>query len=895
LDGIEGRNQNIDIIIDTTGLVFENLDTFTNFYLADCEFKHIDKSRISNDKKYIGTYENKSSDLYMLEETARKYLNSKLPEERSNAYLSAARILFDLNELNNDFYKYLGRSLTSRGDNAVRSNNSLDTVKSFYLTALKIYDALYLDEQKASREEQDGVNALCRYLYSHLGRDKIPMTMSGDRNLSVRDTIKYILLNAPEKSKVFDALSVLFARSPQYSIDRVLRTIYEDKSLLDLSNTYLKAKSGITYQDFVDKWNARAREIFKQESELSAQLSPLRNFQMTETWLLSGIERIKASIETVLFDSDKSDYLTDLQNLFDNCISLCKTTDIDEKNNRHDDVKFRAENLQVKIRKNPTKLSIEEIYPIVTNALLNLEKYVRDLNEASKPKLFVSSAFNTYQVKTNNLLDIQIKIENDAEGHAEQVELLIENDANYYQLAHNQAISYGTIRGKEQQIEILTLSLTEKAITEQAFPLRTIVKFRTRHGEQNEGIWQETAIQLGNPEDFVPAENKYATYAESAEVKEKDMFYGRDKIVDDIYDVVCNQYKSFVFYGQKRAGKSSILYHLEQKLSLNSRILAANIGNIGGLIDEKSETPLLYQILFVILQQINFEIEDKEFQGLTPLQIEIPSDLDFYRHPSPLQLFKTTFQDIKRKMSRVEGWQQMRIVVLIDEFTYIYHLIVTKRLSADFMLNWKALLQENYFSVVLVAQDFYPKFKALDHNAFQTMQSQRVSYLESRYAEELIDVPIKLNDNSRYTPEGIKRVLELTAGSPFYIQIFCDKLVEYINSDRVMKITEANVNKLLKDKMMKLDKGIFDNLINDGDTSADAISREDSEAVLREVAKHTKNREWCNKNQFACTPRKPLDEILGNLVQREVVETNRDGFYRLHIGLFKEWLNENPI
>ena len=94
---------------------------------------------------------------------------------------------------------------------------------------------------------------------------------------------------------------------------------------------------------------------------------------------------------------------------------------------------------------------------------------------------------------------------------------------------------------------------------------------------------------------------------------------------------------------------------------------------------------------------------------------------------------------------------------------------------------------------------------------------------------------------------------------------------------------------------MRLDKGIFDNLINDGDTSFDAIKKEDSESVLREVAKHTKNQTYCNKSQINCPASIPLDTILQNLVQREVIEINRDGYYRIRVGLFKEWLNENPV
>jgi hypothetical protein len=884
LDTIEGKNQNTDFILDYKN--YDNydasLDKITLFFLEKCNMSYV-KDRIENNT-YIGSTSDKEKDLKKLEDDAGPS-GGLGAEVRSQIYLTAARIFLDKQEISNEFYKYLCRSFTSKGDNAIQIGSHIDCVKNYYLTGLRAYELVFLEERESKKPEiADAAYALCRYLYSFLGRENIPFT-----DINIKDTINDVYSRSRDKNFFFKSLLLLFSRSQKYSMNRVLVILFENQELKKASCNFLNILMDTTQEKFAESWKKQAKEIIKQENELLNQLAPLHNFQISEIWLLSNIERIKNVTEKVLFDIDK-DYLNNLQSILDNCISLTNASDFDEKNNKIEDIKVRVEYLLQQVQKNPTKLAIEDIYPIIKNLLVALNTFLDELYQTAKPELLLSSEFS-YQVRDNHFVDIEIKVQNNAEGHAEQVELAIENDSLYYILVPKQNNTYGTIRGKSVKSELFTLELTPKAILEQAFTLKAKAKFIIRQ-EQYETPLQEVAIQLGNLEDFIEAENKYATYAESSEVKDESMFFGRKKMVDTIYEVVCNQYKSFVFYGQKRAGKSSILHHLEQKLLINSDILVANIGNIGGLIDENTKTSLLYQILYGILQQISFKIEDKELQGFSALQVNIPSDLDFYNHPSPLQLFKTTFQEIKRKMMRLEEWKNVRIVVLIDEFTYIYHLIVTKKLSIDFMINWKAILQENYFSVVLVAQDFYPKFKALDSNAFQTMQLERVSYLEKEFAMALIDEPIKLNGNSRYTSAGIERVYNLTAGSPFYIQIFCNKLVEYVNRKRVMKISDANVNQVLKDAMMKLDKGVFDNLINDGDTSEDAIKKEDSETVLREIAKLTENQEWVRKEQIICEIQKPIHEILENLVVREVVDKNND-LYKLRVILFKEWLNKN--
>src|SRR5207248_4530000 len=124
-------------------------------------------------------------------------------------------------------------------------------------------------------------------------------------------------------------------------------------------------------------------------------------------------------------------------------------------------------------------------------------------------------------------------------------------------------------------------------------------------------------------------------------------------------------------------------------------------------------------------------------------------------------------------------WNNVRMVLLIDEFSYIYGYIIKGALSEDFMLNWKALLQRNYFSTVLAGQDVMPKFIKRFPNEWGTTEERQVGYLSDDDAEALIDEPIRIGGKageSRYREKAVERILELTAGNPFYIQIICSRL-----------------------------------------------------------------------------------------------------------------------
>lgn len=540
----------------------------------------------------------------------------------------------------------------------------------------------------------------------------------------------------------------------------------------------------------------------------------------------------------------------------------------------------------------------------VSNDLSTLKACFNDPNQKSKPELLITSAIASYHPRENNQIDLQVKIENTAKGHAEQVELLIDTNNNSYELVNLQTIAYGTIRGKNKEIQIIPLKLSQKAIAAKAFSLRCFAKFKIRQGEDVETSRQEILIQLGDTRNFIEINpNPYAQWARGKKVVDKKMFFGREEFIKRAYRAICNNYRSYVIYGQFRSGKSSVLHHLERELKNNPQILVAEVGDVGRLMDDNSPTPLLYQILFGILRRIKKSILDKEREGLPKLDFSVPTSQEFYGHPAPLDFFYELFDNLKEERDSHPEWRDIRIVVSMDEFTYLYEKIVQGRLSQDFMKNWKALLDANYFNVVLVAQDVFPKFRNKYDNAFQTMQHERVNYLEEPGARALIDEPIRIKNDqeiteSRFTEkEAIKRILELTAGSPYYIQIFCNQLVDYINIEKQPYITKANVN-IVKDQLLRgdkrLDKTAFTNLINNGDPSDDAMPHSDLIKILTKIAEHTKNDDYCSRVKINCETQTEINEILKDLEDRDIIEEHGEKGFRIRVGLFREWLNENP-
>lgn len=885
-----------DIIVESTlsELYFSGeVSRFTQFFLDRCQFEGVKPERVH-------TQEFMRSDIRQLEDLATK-LGTSRPRQRASYYLSASKIVSILEEgmEANQFYRYLCRCFASMGDAAVIEGKHLDSARELYCEALAINDG----DRTQQKQEQDAVNALVRFLYSILGQSQIPIK---PRIPTVDDTLDFVFANHPEKDKALDAVAYLVSRS-RYAANLILNRLYaKEYSLRAMALEYLKNQGVYTGKqisnlgNFVQLWNELRRKRFDALRLISTEIRFIAGFEFTTASLEVRIEQIKKLGENLLFELDQR-RLRQIQNILEIAADLCQQEKFSDQERLAEQIERNCQELLDEIESNPTKISIEEMYTVVETIQGKVRKWKEELYERSIPELSLHLPIEAY-IPDRNQLDVQVAVGNRVGcSPAESLELIVHPDETLFSVTKTEVKLYSSLEGGDSEIIQIPLRVTEHALVSLAFSLPLYARYRTRSGDIVETQEYNFSIRLSSEDDFEEIDNPYAPYAESGIVEDPQMFYGREELIQNIARAIQNaKTKSVVIYGQKRAGKSSILFHLKKKLQTDKSLLVLDWGNIGSIRDKHSQTPLLYQILWGILEQLQFAIEDKVDEGFTSPELPLPASfLEFYSHPDPLTFFNEIFGRYKRKTSKLADWQNVRIVLLIDEFTYIFDWILKDEISDSFMKNWKALLQKNYFSAVLVGQDYMPKFKLRFPNEFGTTQDERVTYLRREDAIRLIDEPIRIGGRqgeSRYREQAIETIFALTAGSPFYIQIVCNRLVEYMNRKRAKFVTEADVKQIKNDLIAgvnALDIGKFDNLINSGDTSPDAIRDEDALKVLTAIALNSRTG-LCNRSNIACETRTPVGEILRDLVNREVIE-QRDQNYRIRVELFKEWLMAHPV
>jgi AAA+ ATPase superfamily predicted ATPase len=349
--------------------------------------------------------------------------------------------------------------------------------------------------------------------------------------------------------------------------------------------------------------------------------------------------------------------------------------------------------------------------------------------------------------------------------------------------------------------------------------------------------------------------------------------------------------KCIIIYGQKRSGKSSVLHHLKERLNKLENAFCISF-SLGEIVEDLSALTFYY----TVLNEIQDSIDDLKDSGKSAPVFIAPSLNQLKDAPSII--FNDSMKEFRKSMSLLDDWKNKKLILLLDEFTYIYTAIQKKVLNDQFMKTWKSFLEKGHFSSVLIGQDIMPKFTEAYPNEFGVTEPKRLSYLSKEDAKRLVEQPIwdTTRNRSRFLGNAVELILDYTSSNPYYVQIFCSRLVDYMNVKKIISVTEADVLDVAQsfvkgEQSLTADK--FDNLITAGDADLEANSPKDVLKALKEIATASKNLDSCHRDTINLDNKEYEDNILNDLKSREVISFPAPSYYKINVRLFKEWLLNN--
>lgn len=344
---------------------------------------------------------------------------------------------------------------------------------------------------------------------------------------------------------------------------------------------------------------------------------------------------------------------------------------------------------------------------------------------------------------------------------------------------------------------------------------------------------------------------------------DQQIFVGRIDITARIEQLLLDRLRPpLLLYGQRRMGKTSLLNNLGRLLSSTMIPLFVDLQGAVAATDHAG-------LLANVARDMSKSASERRDLTLPPLSREsLVHD--------PFSRFSEWLDEVEQTLGQNIG------LLALDEFE-----------ALDGALTKGKFDETSIFGILRNLIQHRPRFKVLlaGSHTFEELQRWasylinvqvvRLSYLKEAEARQLIEQPVK-DFALRYEPEACQRVLAITHGHPFLLQLLCSEIVTLKNEQAPEVRRLAHVADIEAAIPEALSSGSFFFAdIESNQVDAAGLS------VLRFVAAHGEkvvvSREVLTR-QFSDN----LDQALALPMKRELLE-QVDGGYRFQVELIRRW------
>ncbi|XVQ09814.1 AAA family ATPase [Spirillospora sp. CA-255316] len=836
-------------------------------HLDRCEYAGVNPLRVQE-----GTLSEK--DVHGLEALIRK-LGSRRSADRAAYNLSAARILRDLNQTDDDLFRRSLRGFgAAMGDLCAAERRHGDVTRTYYAQAVALGPWDEMGELKVKQ-----------FVLSYLEPD----WQQPQEKPPFEKCLEWVLENESLRRPLLMGLLNLAGGSDPVRKEIVSRTFLVAeirRVLFDEVCAYLGRQEPTCTRDvYVTVWQEALRKLRQQQDEQRKSLQlPLDRTEPLGTLAedQQQLEQARTLAPTTPLDIDR---LKAVATTLGDIRGYLEQTSYLEQERLESKIRTAVRELVTQIEDYPTRLSLEYLVPLLRKLDGAITAHFDEVRRAAEPsELEVDQVLPSYAPDAASTIQVQLSVKNlPRRSPAVDVMLrVLDNPDDYRRVPEPIQVAH-SLRDEQTESCTVPLVVTPYAVAERLVTLRYRLEFTVRSDRRVVTEPDTLSLRLDDPQDWKPIPNPYS---EGSPVEDVEMFYGREELIQTLVDALERpDAKCVVIYGQKRVGKSSVLHHLQR--ALEPPVLAAKFSLLE-LATNLDHARFLYKIADAFFRQL----EDREEEGWPALDVPRPVLRDFIDSGDPQIYFDDYMRGIQRGMRRSEAHRDWRMVLLLDEFTVLYSAIERGQLPREFMKAWKAMLESKLFSSAVVGNDLMPRFLKAFPNEFQVARQEPVSYLDRGPAEALITRPVRLdNEENRYRGDSVQRILELTARSPYYIQLFCNRLIQHMNTERQLLIGPADVDRVAT-ALVSGDQALlqeqFDNLLTPGDADVSDLAGETVLEVLKVCLTGRRRDLHLDGRKARDLPEGP--RVLDDLVRRNVIVQEAEDRYRIRVGLFAEWL-----
>ncbi|MCJ7708940.1 MAG: BMP family ABC transporter substrate-binding protein, partial [Anaerolineales bacterium] len=270
-------------------------------------------------------------------------------------------------------------------------------------------------------------------------------------------------------------------------------------------------------------------------------------------------------------------------------------------------------------------------------------------------------------------------------------------------------------------------------------------------------------------------------YIAGAPVTEARMFFGREDVFAWIERSLSGQYADhiLVLHGQRRVGKTSVLKQLPARLP--DRYIPVFFDLQGRT--HTSPDRFLWWLAREIVRVL------KQDRGISA---EVPDREAFTHDPEYLE---THFlPGLRPRLG------DRTLLLTFDEFDTLQEPEVRETLGQALVEILRRLMGREGLNFIYSIGSSGRKLENMQASYtefFKTALYKKVSFLERQEAIRLITLPVQgILD---YAPEAVERIVRITSGHPYFIQLLCHELFSLCQKTGAHRIAEADVEGILED------------------------------------------------------------------------------------------------
>lgn len=360
-------------------------------------------------------------------------------------------------------------------------------------------------------------------------------------------------------------------------------------------------------------------------------------------------------------------------------------------------------------------------------------------------------------------------------------------------------------------------------------------------------------------------------YVAGSPIRGQEMFFGRDNVFEWLREHLIGQFQdnAIVLYGERRTGKTSVLYQIPRHLQDSS-----------------------YIPIFVDLQQLSLDSVDSFFWqfaikiwgGLRRVRqvgsLARPQQEDF---AAASVYFTEVFLDQVE-----EAIGDRKLLIMLDEFSRLRTKVESGDLSEDIFGSLRALMADHRMTLIISLGSKLEELEAEYSVLFNQAIYRRITFLDQADTRALITQPVV--QHYGYSDRAIDLIYRSTSGHPFYVQHICHAIFARRKQTDRQLVTVQEVEQVLPEVVEATAQNL--KFIWDDVGPAEKAVIAATAATVEEpggIALRSDIDRLLHENKM-CPPEGELTAALHTLHTRDILREDQAGQYAFAVEPLRLWL-----